>query len=271
VRPRLFALTGVLGIWVAAVSGQTGTLPPPTQAAAPAQCARTWAGHEPEIERFLAEATVERLEDIDVGITRPKRAHVAPGGPIESFAWKPIRPGIYNGFWESYQSEVAAYRLDRLIGLGMVPVAVERHVDGMLGAAIMWVGPVRMWSTFKREERPSGREWRIQVLESNMFDNLICNKDRNQGNLLVDGDGHLILIDHSRAFITADQLPVKFTQVHASLWARMGALSEASLTEALGDCLTPRQIRAILARRDRMKAAIDELVKTRGAATVFVG
>jgi hypothetical protein len=268
VRPRLVALAGVLGIWVAAASGAALPL---LQPAAPAQCARTWAGHEAEIERFLVEAKVERLEDIDVGITHPKRAYVAPGGPIESFAWKPLRPGIYDGYWESYQSEVAAYRLDRLIGLGMVPVAVERRMDGMLGAAIMWVGPVRMWRTLKREERPDDRAWRIQVLEANMFDDLICNKDRNQGNLLVDGDGHLILIDHSRAFITSSELPVKLKQAHASLWARMKALNEVSLTKALGDCLMPGQIRAMLKRRDRMKQVIDELVKTKGADRVFIG
>lgn len=270
-RPRLFALAGVVGIWVAAVAGQTGTGSPLHQAAAPTRCARTWAGHEAEIEKFLATAKVERLESIDLGVTHPKRAYVAPGGPVGSFAWKPLRPGVYDGYWESYQSEVAAYRLDRLIQLGMVPVAVERRVDGMLGAAIMWVGPVRMWRALKREERPDDRMWRIQVLEANMFDDLICNKDRNQGNLLVDGDGHLILIDHSRAFITANQLPVKLGQVHASLWARMQALTEASLTAALGDCLQKGQIRAILKRRDKMKQVVDDLVKTKGAAHVFIG
>ncbi len=270
-RPRFFALAGVLGFWAVAVCAQQGTVAPPLQPAAPLQCARTWAGHEAEIERLLEDAKVERVEGIDIGITHPKRAFVAPGGPVDSFAWKPIRPGIYDGFWESYQSEVAAYKLDRLIGLGMVPVAVERRVDGLLGAAIMWVDPVRMWRTLKREERPSGRQWRLQILRMNMFDNLICNKDRNQGNLLIDDDGHLILIDHSRAFITSSELPVKFTQVEAPLWARMGALSEASLTAALGGCLTPGQIRSILTRRDRMRQAIDALVKKNGTARVFVG
>ena len=256
---------------MAAASAQQATAPPPLQQATAPQCARTWAGHEAEIEQFLVGAKVERVEGIDIGITHPQHAFVAPGGPIDSFAWKPIRPGMYDGFWESYKSEVAAYRLDRLIGLGMVPVAVERRVDGVEGAAIMWVGPVRMWRTLKREERPSGRAWNMQVLRANMFDDLISNTDRNQGNLLVDGDGHLILIDHSRAFITSRALPVKFSQVDASLWARMGALSVTSLTEALGSYLRPDQIRAILARRDRMKQTIDALVKKNGAERVYVG
>jgi hypothetical protein len=100
VRVRLFALAGVLGIWVAVASGQTGTaLPSPQQPAAAAPCARTWAGHEAEIEQFLATVKVQRFEGIDVAITHPKRAHLAPGGPVDSFAWKPLRPGVHNGYW----------------------------------------------------------------------------------------------------------------------------------------------------------------------------
>ena len=46
-----------------------------------------------------------------------------------------------------------------------------------------------------------------------MFDNFICNKDRNAGNLLVDDDWNLYLIDHSRAFITDKDMAVKMEHV----------------------------------------------------------
>ena len=39
-----------------------------------------------------------------------------------------------------------------------------------------------------------------------LFDQLIANIDRNQGNLLYDADWHLFLIDHSRAFTTRTSL-----------------------------------------------------------------
>ena len=39
-----------------------------------------------------------------------------------------------------------------------------------------------------------------------MFDLLIANIDRNQGNLIYDSDWHLFLIDHSRAFIDKKDL-----------------------------------------------------------------
>jgi hypothetical protein len=103
-----------------------------------------------------------------------------------------------------------------------------------------------------------------------MFDDLIGNDDDNQGNVLIDGDGHICLIDHSRAFATSDILPLKLEKIDALLWGRMAALSEESLIATLGPWLDGVRIRAILARRDRIKQEIDKLVAANGASKVFV-
>lgn len=58
-------------------------------------------------------------------------------------AFKWISPGRKTGFWESYKSEMAAYELDKVLDLRMIPPSVESRVDGTLGAAVMWVSPVR--------------------------------------------------------------------------------------------------------------------------------
>jgi hypothetical protein len=240
--------------------------PPPDATA----CAKTWLDREPELERYLKEAPVTRVQGIDLGVTHPKRAHLPPGGLLESMAWKPLRPGLYAGHWESYGSEIAAYELDRLLGLRMVPPAVERRLEGETGAAIAWIAPVTMWRDVPREKRPTGNRWTFQIIRQRMFDDLINNDDRNQGNLLIDGDGHLCLIDHSRAFVANKSLPVKLEKIDASLWARMQALTEESLNAALERWLDRGQIRAIFERRAAMKQAIDKLVAANGAAKVFV-
>ena len=61
-----------------------------------------------------------------------------------------------------------------------------------------------------------------------MFDNLIHNPDRNAGNLIVDDDWNLYLIDHSRAFITEKKLPFTMVRIDAELWDKMLALDEPS-------------------------------------------
>jgi hypothetical protein len=104
-----------------------------------------------------------------------------------------------------------------------------------------------------------------------MFDNLINNKDRNLGNLLVDDDWNVYLIDHSRAFIEGKTLPVEMTHVDRALWTRMLSLDEPTLTAVLGKWVDGRCRRALLARRDRMKVVIEAMVKSRGEEAVFPG
>jgi hypothetical protein len=103
-----------------------------------------------------------------------------------------------------------------------------------------------------------------------MFDDLICNRDRNAGNLLVDDDWNLFLIDHSRAFIDDKGLAVALEHVDRPLWTKMLALDEPSLQQAIGQWVDRSSVRAIIARRDKMKTAIDALVKQKGEAEVFV-
>ena len=102
---------------------------------APPDNVNIWQGRNAEIEQCLAEAKVARLEDVPIGVTKPRRAMLEPGGCARAFAWKPLQPGYYSGFWESYKSEVAAYELDKALELNMVPVVVERKVNGLSGAA----------------------------------------------------------------------------------------------------------------------------------------
>jgi hypothetical protein len=259
-----FALTLVLSS--AAARPQTG-------AAAATTNAKTWPGHVQEMEEYLRTAEVVSLENIGTGVTNPKRAHLAPGGPFESMAWKPIRPGIYNGFWESYKSEIAAYEIDKLLGLGMIPPTVERRVKGDLGAAIMWCVPTQSFKQLGGAPTPPPAHldaWNRQLIRAKMFDNLIANRDPNLGNWLVDPAWNLILIDHSRSLTGVKDRPHQLTRIDAELWDKMKGLTEESLTAAVGQWLGKGEIRAVLERRERMQADIDKLVKEKGEAAVFV-
>jgi hypothetical protein len=231
---------------------------------------RSWIGQEAAIEEYMRTAEIDRIEEVPVGVTRPKRVYFKPGGPVESVAWKQIPPGIHRGFWDSYKADIAAYELDKLLGMGMVPPAVERRVNRELGAAILWLSPTRVWKDVEKDPKPSTLAWDRQVIRMKMFDNLICNNDRNMGNLLVDADWNLYLIDHSRAFITSKELPVKMNRIDRVLWDRILALDEPALQKALGKWIGKREIRAILERRDRMKKEIAAMVASRGESAVLV-
>lgn len=255
--------------------------PQPTAAAGAAAdaevCAHVWVGREGEFEAFLKTAKVTGLKDVPVGVTRPSRAYLESGGLAESMAWKPITPGIKNGYFESYRSEIAAYELDKLLGLGMVPPTVERAVEGKTGAAILWAAPTRSFKELGGVPGQAGiagppapkiATWTRLVVRAKMFDNLIANKDPNLGNWLVDPDWHLLLIDHSRSFTTMKTMVHKMDNVDGPLWDKFKALDEASLGAAIGKWVGRSELRAILERRDRMQQDIAKLVKERGESVI---
>jgi hypothetical protein len=106
---------------------------PPSAPAAPAPAssavgAKTWIGRYAEIEECLGKAPIEREADLPIGVTKSSRVFFAPGSPAASATAKHLPMGRRGGFWEAYQSEIAAYELDRLLGLDMVPPTVERRV-----------------------------------------------------------------------------------------------------------------------------------------------
>ena len=182
------------------------------------------------------------MTSVPVGVTKPKRAFFAPGGLVASVVVKHLPMGQRQGFWEAYKSEIAAYELDRLLGLDMVPVTLERRVEGNLASIQLWVEGCRLLKDVDQSACPRPMEWAKQVCRQRVFDNLIANIDRNAGNLLVDGEWNLILIDHSRAF-ASNRMPFEkeMTRIDRAFFERLKALDEPSLMKhaaALGPRLT---------------------------------
>src|SRR5688572_11907600 len=230
---------------------------------------RTWLGQEQRIEEHLRNAGITSIKDIGTGVTRPRRAYLNQIEPVESVAWKVLPPGRRGGFWESYKSEIAAYELDRLLDMHMVPPTVERRIGDETGAAVMWVTGVKSVKELGGKV-PSGPDWGKPLRQMLMFDNLIRNIDRNAGNILIGRPGDLILIDHSRAFTTDKKLQNKVERVDAELWGRMQTLTRDSLTRSLGAWLDEEAITAIITRRDAMAVEIDKQIARSGRALVLI-
>src|SRR5215510_10705098 len=172
---RVLGVTAVIAAVTTVWSSGLGA----RQADAPAD-ARIWIGHAAEIEEYLRTATIVKLEDLSVGVTKPKKATLAPGGPVAYLAWKVIPPGRYGGAWESYQSEIAAYEIDKMLGLNMVPPSVDKVYKGDHGAAIMWASPTKSFKDFGGTGAPTPppikqAAWSRQLVKAKMFDNLIGN------------------------------------------------------------------------------------------------
>ena len=238
----------------------------PVPAPAAAACAKIWIGHEAEYEEMLRSAPVARTEKIPFGVTHPRRLYFDPGLPFASAAWKPLLPGKYAGFQESYRSEIAAYELDKLLGLQMVPPTVERKLGAQTGAVILWVENVKAWDVKANVRGPDPVAWARELVRMKMFDTLCGNIDRNQGNLLYDAEYHVVLIDHSRAFVDTQDMTKfqKYLFVDRPLWERMQALTLESAQPTLGKWVSKGMLLAMLQRRDRMEKEIGRMVAARG-------
>jgi hypothetical protein len=260
---------GLVTLFAAVWAGAALQAHATSQTAAVATGARVWVGQTSQIEEALKSAPIVRLEDIGTGVTRPRRAYLAPGGIVESFTWKVLPPGRRRGYWESDKSEVAAYELDKRLALNMVPPVVAREVNGERGAAVMWVGPVTSVKQLGGT-MPAGRVPGHDVRKMQTFDNFIGNPDRNAGNLLIDAANNLILIDHSRAFVETADLPTTIERVDEELWSAIQALTVDDLSALLGPLIGDRAVKAMIERRNRMKKTIDRLVAKKGRGLVII-
>jgi hypothetical protein len=215
------------------------------------------------LESWLEQAEIVGIEDIDTGITKPHRVTLRKDGVELHAVFKQLstdfgaqdRSQALNSA-DRYEYELAAYKLDRLIGLDMVPVTVLRTIKGQRGALQFWVeDAINVRKMLEQKLQPAGWcEAGPQYNLMNVFDILIHNSDRTQENALFTKDWTLVLIDHTRAFAVDLRDPVKLyrgeTTVPPALAARLATLNEGMLTTALSPYLQRRQIAALLKRRD---------------------
>lgn len=230
---------------------------------------RAWVGKEREFEEFLKSTPIVRFEEVPVGVTNPRRGFFAPGGIAGSAVFKPLRPGRSRGFFESYKSEIAAYELDKLLGLGMVPPTVEKRIRHEIGSAQLWVEGCQLLKSREGQQAPDLKAWNRQVHRQRVWDNLIANIDRNQGNLLVDDHWNLVLIDHSRAFTRLSDLKYPMIRIDRPFYERLKALTEDDIKTHLRGLLFDSP-KSLLKRRDRIVAHFEKLIAERGEASVLI-
>ena len=174
---------------------------------------------------------------------------------------------------DHYTSQVAAFRLGRLLGVDNIPPTVLRRSSGVDGSAQLWIEE-SMMEVDRQEQgvKPADRAlWNQLYADMRVFDNLINNIDRNTGNMLVDSFGYLWLIDHTRSFGRDKSLPRPETITRCSnrLYEAIQNLDESAVEAELGELLSKGEIKAIFARRSELLKKIDERIATRGSNQVL--
>ncbi len=182
--------------------------------------------------------------------------------------------GVEFDFRDSYKYNIAAYELAKILELDMVPPSVERKVTGQDAAVTWWVDNKKFDEVDRilRKIEPADREgWEKQMHVVRVFDQLICNTDRNRGNLVITNDWQVFMIDHTRAFRkNHDLLDAKsLGQCDRRLLAKLRELSRPVLTEHLGKHLTGPEIDGIWARREKIVKFFDDELARKGPERVL--
>ncbi len=185
---------------------------------------------------------------------------------VEEQPAKDIPPESFNP--RRYQHEVAAYRLDRMLDLGMVPVAVLRKVDRRPGAVSYWLSSA-LDLPYIREH---GRRDLIealgpQIAEARIFTALVGTRDRDDAaKMLIPPERKIMIADNSKGFPLSteieDLLVLELEGFHfeacdmgATLELAMRELDREALQAEVGDYISAAQIEALLVRRDRILEA----------------
>jgi hypothetical protein len=239
-----------------------------------------------EMEDFLLHAKVVKTKGASKGVTGSLQATLTNGKLTHDAHIQTIderrqqftgsNGGVEFDFRDSWTFNLAAFKIDRLIGLNLVPVSVARRHNYTEAAFTWWLDDVMMdeQERLKRKaeakskpelkdrgEPPDTEIWNQQMQMVRLFDQLIANVDRNLGNLMITRDWRLWPIDHTRAFRTYRELktPANVTRVDRKVHERMKALNRDTLRRETGKYLTMFQIDAVLARRDAIVARLEGL------------
>jgi len=162
-------------------------------------------------------------------------------------------------FYPDAGPELAAYRLDRLLDLQMVPVTVARTVDGRDGALqLLPAGHVN--ETGRREAGAGASAWcplQAQWQSMYVFDTLAYKARRGPEQMLYDRrTWQLMLNGHGDAFGSGRGRPRYLKNIDVTVdtgWREtLAGLSDEQLEQELGTWLDRRRMRALVARRDRL-------------------
>ena len=231
------------------------------------------------MERFLAKAKVKDVRPLGRGDTRPLLL-VLNGKDLDKRGLfkhvdRSVEVRAADGselvLMDRHQHEVAAYKVDRMLGLGKVPVTVVRTLaEHGTGSLQSWIEGSIDNTRIDREEL-SASETKLldgRLARGRVFDALIGNPERKQSDILHRPEqGQIFFVDHSAAFSASHDLGSFLGDegcfLDPEFEQALRALSREEVDDELEPWISKEQIRALMARRDALLKQCDRPGRSR--------
>ncbi len=236
-----------------------------------------------QIRQFLLTAKVVGSRQSNKGITNPWRLTLSDGTVTHDASFQGVDVhkarmetvrGTELAFVDSYKYNIAAYRLAELLGIDdMMPVYVERSWAGTPGSLSWWL-PVKMDEVERHKQKltpPDADAWNQQMYKVRVFDQLVYDTDANLTNVLIGEDWKIWRVDFTRAFRRSTDLkdPKDLERCDRHLLERLKTLDVNELTAKTKSYLNKEEVKAVMARRDKIVAQFQKLISEKGEKEIL--
>ncbi len=237
-----------------------------------------------QIKQFLMNAKVVKSQDAKKGVTGTKRLTLSDGTITHDASFQNLDEhkfskqlasgGTELNFVDSYKYNIAAYGLAELLGMDdMLPVYVERKWEGKTGSLSWWL-PVKMDEAERYKQKltpPDPDAWNNQMYKIRVFDQLVSDNDPNLTNVLIGENWQIWRADFSRAFrLNTDVKNSKdLVRCDRQLLEKLKALDASAVTEKTNRYLSKDEVKAVMARRDKIVAQFHKLIAEKGENAVL--
>jgi len=230
-----------------------------------------------EWENYLKTSEVVRIQkELDMGRTDFWKIALYDGSLEKTAIFKYIDRSRPHLIPDSYKYEIAAYTLDKLLNLNMVPPVVRRDIEGHSGSLQLFLTQDEVFSESERMRKnisPLDPEvFKNDLLNMNVFEILTYLDPRQKDDVKIDiKSWHVYRVDFSEAFAPVPSL-LKDREISGcskDLYNHMKNLDIEELHKKLDEYLNEEELPALITRLNLIIEEIDKLIEKKGEKSVL--
>lgn len=180
---------------------------------------------------------------------------------------------------DSYKYGIAAYELDKLLDLNLVPPVVEREIEGRKGSLQIFMEGALLESErrIKNIEPPDPEKFKNTLDDLSVFENLTYSPafcgERELDDILImhKKDWEICRVDFSEAFATSPELipGYEITRCSKKLYQHLIKLEDKVIKAKLKQYLNDEEMSMLLKRKKLIIEKIKKLIAEKGEESVL--